>query len=73
MEIDNEIVAMAILLIQKGLLSVISESIGTEYWLTPKSKLAQEKSMARLTDHLDMTIAGDWNVKPQTKQKNIII
>ena len=25
--------------------------------------------VVRLTDHLDMTIAVDWNVKPQTKQK----
>ena len=26
--------------------------------------------MVRLTDHLDMTIAADWDVKPQTKQKS---
>ena len=25
--------------------------------------------MVRLTDHLDMTIAVDWDTKPQTKQK----
>ena len=24
--------------------------------------------MVRLTDHLDMTIAVDWDVKPQTNQ-----
>ena len=34
-------------------------------------KLAQEKSVVRLTDHLDMTIAVDWDVKPQTKQIEI--
>ena len=26
--------------------------------------------MVRLTDHLNMTIAFDWNFKPQTKQTN---
>ena len=26
--------------------------------------------MFRLTDHLDMTIAVDWDVKPQTKKRN---
>ena len=30
--------------------------------------LAQEKSVVRSTDHLNMTIAVDWDVKPQTKQ-----
>ena len=45
-EIDRKIFFTAILLlllIQEGLLSVISESICTEYRLTTKSKLAQEK------------------------------
>ena len=32
-------------------------------------KLAQEKSVVRLTDSLDMIIAVDWDVKPQTKFK----
>ena len=31
-------------------------------------KLAQEKSVFRWTDRLDMTIAVDWDIKPQTKQ-----
>ena len=26
------------------------------------------KSVVRLTDRLNLTIAGDWDVKPQTKQ-----
>ena len=26
--------------------------------------------MVRLTDHLDKTIAADWDVKPQTKPKH---
>ena len=29
--------------------------------------------MVRLTDHLNMTIVVDWDVKPQTKQRAIII
>ena len=29
------------------------------------------KSVVRLTDSFSMTIAGDWNVKPQTKQKSV--
>ena len=33
-------------------------------------KLAQEKSVVRRTDCLDMTIAVDWDVKPQSKQTN---
>ena len=35
-------------------------------------KLAQEKSVARLTDHLDMTIAVDWDVKQKNKQNKSI-
>ena len=31
-------------------------------------KLAQEKSVVRSTDLLDMTISVDWEIKPQTKQ-----
>ena len=33
-------------------------------------KLAQEKNVVRWTDHPDMTIAVDWDVKHQTKQTN---
>ena len=33
--------------------------------------LAQEKSVVRLTDCPDMTIAVDWDVKNQTKQTNM--
>ena len=32
-------------------------------------KLAQEKSVVRWTDHPNMTIAVDWDVKHQTKTK----
>ena len=34
-------------------------------------KLAKEKSVVRLTDRPDMTIAVDWDVKNQTKTKEI--
>ena len=45
-EIDHETfstVILLLLLIQEGLLSVISESMCMENWLTTQSKLAQEK------------------------------
>ena len=38
--------------------------------VNPSVKLAQEKSVLRLTDRLDMTKAVDWDVKQQTKQAN---
>ena len=70
MEIDCEIFSMVILfsLIQEGLLSATNISICTEYWLTAWSKLAQEKSVVRSTDHPGMTIASDLDGKPHTKQ-----
>ena len=46
MEMDHEIISMVIILlplIQEGLLSVASESMCMEYWLTDYSKIAQEK------------------------------
>ena len=30
-------------------------------------KLAKKKSVVRLTDYLDMTLAVDWDAKPKTK------
>ena len=56
-EIDHEIFSTIILLIplvQEGLVSVTSESMWKEYWLT-----ALKKSVVRLTDRLDITIAVD--------------
>ena len=46
-EIDHEIFSMVILLlpqIEDGLLSDANESMWTEYWLTAKSKRAQQKA-----------------------------
>ena len=34
-------------------------------------KLAQEKSVVRWTDHPNMTIAVDWEVKNQTNQAHL--
>ena len=65
MEIYHEIFSIFILLlplIQERLLSVTSESMCTEYWLTAQSKLAQEESMVRITDHLEITITVDWDI-----------
>ena len=72
MEIDHEIFSTVILLplIEEGLLSVTSESMCPEYWLTAYSKLPQEMG---LTDHLDMTIDVDWNVEMQTKLFMVLI
>ena len=42
----------------------------TEYWLTALSQLGQDKSMVRLTDHLNMTIIVDWDVILQTDQNH---
>ena len=73
METDREIYSMVILplpLIQEGLLSVTSESMCTKYWLTVYESLPR-KSLVRLTDHLNMTKAVDWEVKAQTKPNKI--
>ena len=46
------------------LFSTIQLASGPNFGLVRKSL----KSVVRLTDHLDMIIAVDWDVKPQTKQ-----
>ena len=42
-----------------------------KYWLTAKPSLLSKKGVVRLTDHPDMTIAVDWDIKSQTKQNQI--
>ena len=42
-EIDHEMISTVILLIQEGLLSVTSESMCTNYWLTACSSLLRIK------------------------------
>ena len=56
--------------IQEGLLSVTSESMCTNYWLTTCSSLPR-KSVVRWTDRPAMTIAVDLGCKA-TKQTNKI-
>ena len=53
-----------LLLIQDGLLSVTHKIL-----VKLLVKLAEEKSVFRCTDHPDMIIAFDWDVKKQTKPK----
>ena len=51
--------------------SADSRMVGVSYKLKYVHALSQActgKSVARLTDHLYMNIAVDWDVKPQTKQ-----
>ena len=58
-EIDHEIFSMFILLLlnQEGLMSVTSESMCISL---------PRESVVRFNDYPDMTIAVDWDVKPQT-------
>ena len=73
LEIDHEIFSMVILLLlfQERLMSVTSESMCAKYCMVkPPSQACPEKSVIRLNDHLYMTIAVDWDVKPQTKQND---
>ena len=54
-EIDSKIFFTVILLhtmFQEGLLSVTSESMCTEFWLTTQSKLVLENSVVRSTNYL---------------------
>ena len=57
-EIDCEIFSTVIL-------PLLVDSYKRKNVLTTKSKLAQEK-VVRLTDHLNMTIVVDWDVKSRT-------
>ena len=68
MKIYHEIFSTVIILlplIHEELLLVTNESMCTEYCLTTLSKLALEKSIAKLTDRLNMTIAVDSDVELQ--------
>ena len=73
MEIDHEIISMAILLPSADSIRVVVSYKGgmcTKYIVLVNHlvKLVQEKSVARWTDHHDMIIAVDWDVKNHTKQ-----
>ena len=45
----------------------MSHELSTDYGFV---KLAQVKSVVRLNDRLNMTMAVDLDIKPQTKQKH---
>ena len=70
--IDHDIVSMVILLP-----SAYSRRVVVSYkqkhvhkvLVSCLVKLVQEKSVVRLTDRPDMTIAVDWDIKKQTKKK----
>ena len=67
-------VILLLLLIQDGVLSLTSLLAKVCALSTGKllSLSLPRKSAVRLTERFDMTIAVDWDVKPQTKQnKNI--
>ena len=71
MEIDHEIfsaVISSLPMIPEGLLSVADVSIH-RVLVNHLVHACPKKSVVRLTDRLDMTIAVDWEIKPQTKQK----
>ena len=70
MKIDHEIFSTVILLlplIQEKVVSVKGK-YEHEVLVYRLSQACPEKSVVRLTDHLGMTIAVDWDVKLQTKQ-----
>ena len=71
-EIDHEIISMAILLPSADSRRVVvsyKRKYVHKVLVNRFVKLAQEKSVVRWTGHPDMTIAVDWDVKIQTKPK----
>ena len=73
MEIVHEIISMVILhflLIQEGLLSVTyKQKFVHKVLVISLVKLAQEKSVVRRTVHLNMTIAVEYDIKPQPNKQ----
>ena len=71
-EIDHEIISMAILLPSTDSIRVIvsyKRKYVHEVLVNSLVKFAEEKSVVRRTDCPDMTIAVNWGVKNETKQK----
>ena len=74
-EIDREIISTAILLSSTDSRRVFvsyKQKYVHKVLVKCLVKLAQEKSMVGSTDSPDMTIAVDWDLKNQTKQKLFI-
>ena len=75
-EIDQGIISMAILLPSGDSRRVVvsyKRKYVNEVLVNCLVKLAQEKSVVRWTNCLDMTIAVDWDVKNQTKKKTKLL
>ena len=76
MEIDHEIVSKAILSSTDSRRVVVSykqKYVHRVLVLKSLSQACPGKSVIRCTDHPNMTIAVDWDVKNQTKQNNRIL
>ena len=72
-EIDHEMISTAIILHSADSRRVVvsyKRKYVHEVLVNHKVKLAQEKSVVRWTDRLDMTIAADWDVKHQPNTQN---
>ena len=68
MEIGHEIISTAILSL---LLIQVEQLLATGQVQVNRLCLSlPRKSVVRLTDHLNMTIVVDWDVKPQNKLIN---
>ena len=65
MEIDHEIIYMAILLLSAdSRSSVVDKQMYVHEVLVNRLfKLAQKKNVVRCTDHPNMTITVDWDIK----------
>ena len=72
MEIDCEIISMVILFPSAVSRMVVSyKQKYVHKVLVNFFGQAQETSVVRLTDHPNMIIAVDWDIKSQTKQKKM--
>ena len=74
-EIVRDIISMAILLpsadSRRGVVSYKQKYVH-EVLVNCLVKLGQEKTVVRWTDHPDMLITVDWDIKHQTKQNKIL-
>ena len=71
MEINHEIISMAIILASTDSRSVVvscKRNYVREVLVNPSVKLALGKSVVRCTDRSDITIAVDWDVKHRPNQ-----
>ena len=75
-EIDHEIISKVILLPSADSRRVVvsyKQKHVHEGLVNHLVKHAEEKSVVRLTERPDMTIAVDWDVKNQTNQSTLIL